>query len=60
MHFDLAHAAVAAVLIFIAVWAVEKIRSESGREKREKKWDWQIFLVVFAVMLILNLVWPYQ
>lgn len=60
MHFDFAHAATAAVLIFVAMWTLEKMGVRNSREKSEKKWDWQIFLVVFIVLSILNLLWPYM
>lgn len=60
MHFDFAHAATAAVLIFVALWTLEKMGVRNSREKSEKKWDWQIFLVVFIVLSILNLLWPYM
>lgn len=60
MHFDIAHAAAAAVVIFIALWTLEKMGIRNSREKRGQKWDWQIFWVVFVVLSILNLVWPYK
>ena len=54
MEFDFAHAAVAAILVFITGYAINHF----GGPKKGK-WDWRIFFSVFVVMLLLNLIWPY-
>ena len=55
MHIDLAHAAGAAVLIWLAGWLIQ--RGDAPGEKR--RWDWRIFFGVFVVMSLYNLVWPF-
>lgn len=59
MHFDFAHAAVAAILIFVTVW-IMKITGLSKQQGEGKHvWDWKIFFAVFIVMFLLNIIWPY-
>ena len=55
MHFDVAHAAVAAILIWLVVWLIKR----NDQPESHRKWDWRIFFGVFAAILVLNLVWPY-
>ncbi|QYJ07983.1 hypothetical protein [Qipengyuania flava] len=55
-HLDIAHAAVAAVLIFLTIWLIR--RNDPPDAKR--RWDWRIFVGVFIVMTIFNIVWPYS
>ena len=54
MHFDLAHAIVSAVLILGTIFALNRM----GLGKEKGQWNWYIFGAVFAVMLVLNLLWP--
>ncbi|NNC53710.1 MAG: hypothetical protein HKO08_11790 [Erythrobacter sp.] len=57
MHFDLAHAAVSAILIgFIVLF----FRQKDPEDAPKRQWDWRIFFAVFVVMFVLNLVWPYR
>ena len=55
MHFDIAHAAVAGMLILITLWGLKA----TGLRRDDRKWDWTVFIAIFVVMLILNLLWPY-
>ncbi|UOR15611.1 hypothetical protein [Qipengyuania aquimaris] len=57
MHFDLAHAAVSAVVIGILVFLLRD-KGEAGAGK--SKWNWRIFFAVFVAMFLINLVWPYD
>ena len=59
MQFDFAHAAVAAVLIFLTVWIMKRLGLSKEQEKGKHVWDWKIFFAVFVVMLVLNIIWPY-
>ncbi len=54
MHLDLAHAAIAGILILITLWGLKA----TGLRRDDRKWDWNVFIAVFVVMLLLNLVWP--
>lgn len=56
MHFDLAHALVTAVIAALAVLIFRKSNAE-GEGKR--KFDWRIFVTIFVLVTLLNLVWPY-
>ena len=55
MHFDIAHAAVAAILIYLVVWLIRR----TDPADMHRKWDWRIFFGVFFVMAGLNIIWPY-
>jgi hypothetical protein len=59
MHIDFAHAAVAAILIFLTVWIMNKTGLSMQQEEGKHVWDWKIFTAVFVVILVLNLIWPY-
>ena len=59
MHFDFAHAAVAAILIFLTVWILKKAGISKNQEKDNHVWDWKIFFAVFIVMFLFNIIWPY-
>ena len=56
MEFDLVHAAIAAILIFLTVLGVYRIQ---GPDRERGKWNWTVFFAVFVVMAILNIVWSY-
>ena len=60
MHFDLAHAAGAAILIFLTVWGLRKSGVVKQPEKGHFHWDWKIFFAIFIVMFIFNMIWPYN
>lgn len=55
MHLDLLHALVTGVVILALMQVMSKfgIVREKGRI-----WDWRIFLIVFVVIFIMNLIWP--
>ncbi len=55
MHIDLAHAAVAGVLILLTLWGLKA----AGLRRDDRKWDWNVFIAIFVVMSILNIVWSY-
>ena len=55
MHLDLAHAAVAGVLILLTLAALKAF----GLRRDDRKWDWNVFLAIFVVIAILNLLWPH-
>ena len=55
MHIDLAHAVVSGVLILLTLLGLRTL----GLRRDDRKWDWNVFIAVFVVMAILNLVWPY-
>lgn len=55
MHLDLLHALVTGIVILALMQVMSKfgIVREKGRI-----WDWRIFLIVFVVIFIMNLIWP--
>ena len=55
MHIDLAHAAVAGVLILLTLWGLKA----AGLRRDDRKWDWNVFIAIFVVMAVLNIVWPF-
>lgn len=55
VHFDLVHAAVSGALILLALQALRAF----GLRREDRKWDWNVFLAVFVVMAVLNLIWPF-
>lgn len=57
MHIDLAHAAVSAALILVVIFLMRT--SGFAAAATEKRFDWKIFVGVFVVMFVLNLIWPY-
>ncbi len=58
MHFDLAHAAVAAILILLTIWILKKTGIIEQQEDNHHQWDWKLFFAVFFVMFIFNIIWP--
>ncbi len=60
MHFDLAHAVATVVLIFIILWALERVGIKARREDGSRTWDWRMFAAIFAGMFVFNLVWPFS
>jgi len=57
MHIDLAHAAVSAALILVVIFLMRT--SGFAAAATEKRFDWKIFVGVFVVMFVFNLIWPY-
>ncbi len=55
MHIDLAHAAVAGALILLTLWGLKA----AGLRRDDRKWDWNVFIAIFVVMAVLNIVWSY-
>ncbi|WP_380058939.1 hypothetical protein ACFE33_15570 (plasmid) [Falsihalocynthiibacter sp. SS001] len=57
MQFDLTHAIISAVLIFLTIFVMRK--TGLADPSKEKTFEWKIFLGVFVVMFVLNVIWPY-
>lgn len=57
MHFDLAHAAVSAIVIGILVFL---LRGKDGNGGTKAGWNWRLFVAVFFVMFLINIVWPFD
>ena len=55
MHIDLAHAAISGVLILLTLWCLKA----TGLRRDDRKWDWNVFIAIFVVMFVLNIVWSY-
>ena len=55
MHFDLAHAVVAGILIMLTIVLVRHFRGPG----ETRRFDWVLFAVIFVVMFLFNLIWPY-
>jgi len=60
MHFDFAHAAVAAILIYLTVWVLRKTGIVTEREKGHFQWNWKLFGAIFLVIFVFNIIWPYN
>ncbi|MFC1832105.1 hypothetical protein ACFL0S_08790 [Thermodesulfobacteriota bacterium] len=60
MHFDFAHAAVAAILIYLTVWVLRKIGIVTEQERGHFQWNWKLFGAIFLVMFVFNIIWPYN
>ncbi|WP_135501097.1 hypothetical protein [Roseovarius aestuariivivens] len=59
MHFDLAHALVAGLLILATLFGMQWLGFYTARKDGGPRWSWPLFLAIFVVMTVLNLVWPY-
>ena len=59
MHFDLAHALVAGLLIFITILAMQRAGLYVSHKDGGPRWSWPLFGAIFVVMFILNVVWPF-
>lgn len=59
MHLDLAHAAVAAILIFLTIWVLKKTGIAKQQEDSEHQWNWAVFFAIFLVMFVFNIIWRY-
>ncbi len=60
MHYDLAHALIAGVLILATIVILDKTGIVPRNANQPHRWSWKLFLAVFCVMLLFNLVWPYR
>ena len=56
MHIDIAHAAIAGILILLTLWGLKA----AGLRRDDRKWDWNLFIAVFIVMAVFNLLWPFN
>lgn len=57
MTFDFPHMIATAVVIFIAIWAVNNLSAFDGMTKGRRALIQAA--IIFVVILALNLVWPY-
>ncbi|SIS87442.1 hypothetical protein SAMN05421759_10516 [Roseivivax lentus] len=58
MHIDLAHALVAAVLIFATIWGMERAGLYVRHKEGGPRFSWPLFFAILVVMTTLNLIWP--
>ena len=58
MHFDLAHAIVSAGLMFATIVVLRKSGYLVPHSEGGPRWSWPLFLSIFVVMFIFNLIWP--
>ena len=58
MHFDLAHALVAGVLILVVMFGMHKAGLYVPHKEGGPRWSWPLFFGIFVAVFILNLVWP--
>ena len=56
MVIDIPHILATAVILFVSLYISEKM---GWREKGSRKFSWELFGLLFVLMLLLNLVWPY-
>ncbi|MCA0964776.1 hypothetical protein [Salipiger bermudensis] len=56
MHIDLIHAVIAAVLILGTLLVLRKMKITTAEGNRS--FDWRVFVAVFAVMFVFNMLWP--
>ncbi|MCC1494533.1 hypothetical protein [Cognatishimia sp. F0-27] len=55
MHFDFAHAIVAAILMYAVFYGMERSGLYVRRKDGGPRWSWPLFGAVFVVMAIFNL-----
>ncbi len=60
MHFDLAHAIVAGILIFATSVVMQRLRLYVPHKDGGPRWSWPLLIAIFVVMFIFNLVWPFS
>lgn len=58
MTFDLAHALVTGVLIFLVMIALYKAGLYVPQKQGGPRWSWPLFLGVGLAVFVLNLLWP--
>lgn len=56
MHIDLIHAFIAAVLILGTLFVLRKLNV--AKAKGDRSFDWRVFIAIFAVMFVFNMLWP--
>ena len=59
MHFDFAHAAVAVILIYMTLTVLKMFGISKQKKDGHFHWDWRIFMAIFVVMFVFNVIWPY-
>ena len=59
MHFDLAHALVAGLLILATIFIMQRVGLYTPHKEGGPRWSWPLFGAILVVMIIFNLVWPY-
>ena len=58
MHFDLAHALVSGVLIFVILKVMQKKGYWVAYKDGGPFWSWPAFGAIAAVIFVLNIIWP--
>ncbi|GAA5068128.1 hypothetical protein N0B44_02155 [Roseibacterium beibuensis] len=58
MTFDIAHALVTGVLILLTIVGMEQAGLYVPHKKGGPRFSWPLFLAIFVVVLIFNLIWP--
>ena len=58
MHFDLAHALVSGILIFVVMIGMHKAGLYVPHKEGGARWSWPLFVGIFVTIFILNLIWP--
>ncbi len=58
MTFDLAHALVSGVLIFVIIMVMHKAGLYVPHKDGGPRWSWPLFFAIGAAIFILNLLWP--
>ena len=59
MHYDLAHAIIAGILIYAVFYGMERAGLYVRHKDGGPRWSWPLFGAILVVMLIFNLLWPY-
>ncbi|UMA63593.1 hypothetical protein LVO79_11145 [Roseivivax marinus] len=57
MTFDIPHMIVTAIIIFFVVWLVQHTAMFEGMTRRKR--SLVLFGILFVLLFILNLLWPY-
>ncbi|WP_170364123.1 hypothetical protein [Ruegeria arenilitoris] len=53
MHYDLMHAVVTGLIVFVVMWVFRKAGWNDG-----KRFDWRMVVTVAVVVFLFNLIWP--
>lgn len=58
MHFDLSHAVVTGVLVYLTLVILKRSGISKNNKDGQQKWDCKVFVAVFVIIFLFNLIRP--